>query len=83
VVTACLNAGGFLIAAVELIAVAVIAMDPSRPLLGRSTLLSSSVHAATALLLVVLLVMLLRLPLSTSRGRSTLNACTNIDKNKN
>ena len=65
-VTACLNAGGFLIAAVELIAVAVIAMDPSRPLLGRGTLLSSSIHAATALLLVVvLLVMLLRLPLST------------------
>ncbi|XP_066393946.1 uncharacterized protein [Miscanthus floridulus] len=42
-------------------------MDPSRPLLRRGAFLSSSVHAATALLLVVvLLVTLLRLPLSTS-----------------
>ncbi|KAJ1285418.1 hypothetical protein BS78_03G278800 [Paspalum vaginatum] len=42
-------------------------MDPTRPLLGRGTLLSSSAHAAAALLLVlVLVVTLLRVPLSTS-----------------
>ncbi|CAN6210135.1 unnamed protein product [Urochloa humidicola] len=42
-------------------------MDPSRPPLGRGSLLSSSVHAATALLLLlVLLATLLRLPISIS-----------------
>ncbi|CAL5020211.1 unnamed protein product [Urochloa decumbens] len=40
-------------------------MDPSRPPLGRGSFLSSSVHAATALLLLlVLLATLLRLPIS-------------------
>ncbi|PWZ15961.1 hypothetical protein Zm00014a_034147 [Zea mays] len=41
-------------------------MDPNRPPLGRRAFLSSSVHAATALLSILLLVTLLRLPLSTS-----------------
>jgi hypothetical protein len=44
----------------------VTAMDPNRPPLGRRAFLSSSVHAATALLSILLLVTLLRLPLSTS-----------------